>query len=135
MPAVRHATRVRCLYRRLLQLHRHLPVEMAELGDRYVKDEFRRNKTAGPRLAEQFLAEWEAYATTLHTQVTQDPGRVIRPGAYLNDEHLSNLREEQVEQLYELMQATTAAPGSQDSRNGAGGSGTPGGSGAAGPAS
>ncbi|XP_064266875.1 succinate dehydrogenase assembly factor 3, mitochondrial isoform X2 [Passer domesticus] len=50
----------RRLYRRILQLHRALPPALRDLGDRYVKEEFRRHKAAGPAEAQRFLREWEA---------------------------------------------------------------------------
>lgn len=59
MPAA-HVSRVRALYRRILQLHRALPPDLKALGDQYVKDEFRRHKTVGAAEAQRFLQEWEA---------------------------------------------------------------------------
>ncbi|XP_059964467.1 succinate dehydrogenase assembly factor 3, mitochondrial isoform X2 [Mesoplodon densirostris] len=56
---VRHVSRVRALYRRILLLHRVLPPDLKALGDQYVKDEFRRHKTVGSDEAERFLQEWE----------------------------------------------------------------------------
>lgn len=50
----------RRLYRRILQLHRALPPALRDLGDRYVKEEFRRHRAAGPAEAQRFLREWEA---------------------------------------------------------------------------
>lgn len=55
-----HVSRVRSLYRRILQLHRVLPPDLKSLGDQYVKDEFRRHKTVGSDEAQRFLQEWEA---------------------------------------------------------------------------
>ncbi|KAJ7412902.1 hypothetical protein BTVI_45013 [Pitangus sulphuratus] len=52
----------RRLYRRLLRLHRALPPALRDLGDRYVKEEFRRHRAAGPAEAQRFLREWEASA-------------------------------------------------------------------------
>lgn len=52
----------RRLYRRILQLHRALPPALRDLGDRYVKEEFRRHRAAGPAEAQRFLREWEASA-------------------------------------------------------------------------
>nr|XP_042128719.1 succinate dehydrogenase assembly factor 3, mitochondrial isoform X2 [Peromyscus maniculatus bairdii] len=58
MPA-RHVSRVRGLYKRILQLHRALPPDLKALGDQYVKDEFRRHKAVGSGEAQRFLQEWE----------------------------------------------------------------------------
>ncbi|XP_061443106.1 succinate dehydrogenase assembly factor 3, mitochondrial isoform X1 [Rhineura floridana] len=54
-----HVSRVRTLYRKILQLHQAMPLELKALGDQYVKDEFRRHRSVGPEEAEQFLQEWE----------------------------------------------------------------------------
>uniref|UniRef100_A0A8C0W6B3 Succinate dehydrogenase assembly factor 3 n=1 Tax=Castor canadensis TaxID=51338 RepID=A0A8C0W6B3_CASCN len=59
MPGL-HISRVRALYRRILQLHRVLPPDLKALGDQYVKDEFRRHKTVSSDEAQRFLQEWEA---------------------------------------------------------------------------
>ncbi|XP_059584960.1 succinate dehydrogenase assembly factor 3, mitochondrial isoform X2 [Alligator mississippiensis] len=53
------AGRARGLYRRLLRLHRALPPALRALGDRYVRDEFRRHRAVGPAEAQRFLREWE----------------------------------------------------------------------------
>ncbi|KAK2096290.1 Succinate dehydrogenase assembly factor 3, mitochondrial, partial [Saguinus oedipus] len=55
-----HVSRVRALYKRVLQLHRVLPPDLKALGDQYVKDEFRRHKAVGSDEAQRFLQEWEA---------------------------------------------------------------------------
>ncbi|KPP74963.1 hypothetical protein Z043_105830 [Scleropages formosus] len=36
-----HVSRILSLYKRILLLHRFLPIELRALGDQYVKDEFR----------------------------------------------------------------------------------------------
>ncbi|KAJ6666628.1 hypothetical protein lerEdw1_020352 [Lerista edwardsae] len=59
-----HVSRVRALYRKILQLHRGLPLEMKALGDQYVKEEFRRHKSIGREEAQCFLQEWEASVLT-----------------------------------------------------------------------
>ncbi|XP_074801975.1 succinate dehydrogenase assembly factor 3, mitochondrial isoform X1 [Natator depressus] len=58
-PLAPHASRVRALYRRILLLHRALPLELKALGDEYVKEEFRRHRSVGPADAQRFLREWE----------------------------------------------------------------------------
>uniref|UniRef100_A0A8C5SKU5 Succinate dehydrogenase assembly factor 3 n=1 Tax=Laticauda laticaudata TaxID=8630 RepID=A0A8C5SKU5_LATLA len=55
-----HVSQVRTLYKKILQLHRVLPLELKALGDQYVKDEFRRHKSISPQEAQHFLQEWEA---------------------------------------------------------------------------
>uniref|UniRef100_A0A3Q2C752 Succinate dehydrogenase assembly factor 3 n=1 Tax=Cyprinodon variegatus TaxID=28743 RepID=A0A3Q2C752_CYPVA len=59
MAASAHVSRIRCLYKRLLVLHRFLPIHLRALGDQYVKEEFRRHKSAAPEEVESFLTEWE----------------------------------------------------------------------------
>ncbi|XP_020640888.1 succinate dehydrogenase assembly factor 3, mitochondrial [Pogona vitticeps] len=105
-----HISRVRILYRRILQLHRALPLELKALGDQYVKDEFRRHKTVGPEEAQYFLQEWENYAETLYQQVSQNTQTsTSQPsfGSHLPEDKLNALRDEQVGQLRELMDEAT----------------------------
>lgn len=52
-------SKVRSLYKRILVLHRFLPADLKALGDRYVKDEFRRHKNAAKGEVETFLKEWQ----------------------------------------------------------------------------
>ncbi|XP_048473124.1 succinate dehydrogenase assembly factor 3, mitochondrial isoform X2 [Rhincodon typus] len=54
------AGRVRALYKRLLLVHRLLPDDLRAIGDRYVREEFRRSKGVGAEEANRFLKEWEA---------------------------------------------------------------------------
>jgi Complex1_LYR-like len=50
------------LYRSILRAHkRYLPQKMKELGDTYVKSEFRLHKGAQPEQARQFLDAWQSY--------------------------------------------------------------------------
>ncbi|KAF5893862.1 succinate dehydrogenase assembly factor 3, mitochondrial, partial [Clarias magur] len=50
---------VRALYKRILMLHRFLPMDLRALGDQYVKDEFRRHRSASPHQVQHFMKEWE----------------------------------------------------------------------------
>lgn len=57
------------LYRRILRVHRALPVEMKSLGDQYVKDEFRRHRTVdNPLQIVGFLTQWKIYLDGLENQ-------------------------------------------------------------------
>ncbi|XP_031645113.1 succinate dehydrogenase assembly factor 3, mitochondrial-like, partial [Oncorhynchus kisutch] len=68
-----HVSTVFSLYKRILLLHRFLPIDLRVLGDQYVKDEFRRNKTAAPEEVTVFMREWGVlWASQVH-QVSQDP--------------------------------------------------------------
>ncbi|XP_055469004.1 succinate dehydrogenase assembly factor 3, mitochondrial [Psammomys obesus] len=109
MPAG-HASRVRCLYKRILQLHRALPLDLKALGDQYVKDEFRRHKTVGSGEAQRFLKEWETYAAVLWQQAKdsrQSSTGEACFGTSLPEEKLNDFRDEQIVQLQELMQEAT----------------------------
>ncbi|XP_070225917.1 succinate dehydrogenase assembly factor 3, mitochondrial isoform X1 [Bos mutus] len=113
-----HVSRVRALYRRILLLHRVLPPDLKDLGDRYVKDEFRRHKTAGSKEAERFLQEWElllfshtaAYAAVLWQQANESRQNSTEKACFgisLPEEKLNDFRDEQIGQLQELMQEAT----------------------------
>ncbi|NWZ76867.1 SDHF3 factor, partial [Poecile atricapillus] len=101
----------RRLYRRLLQLHRALPPALRALGDRYVKEEFRRHKAAGPAEAQRFLREWEASARPLiQQQINEDKQNLREKAVYgiqLTEEKLNDFRDEQIGQLKELMDEAT----------------------------
>ena len=53
-----HVHRVRFLYKTILRLHRGLPAEIQELGNNYVRDEFKRHKSCSPAAAHVFMNEW-----------------------------------------------------------------------------
>ncbi|NXJ11037.1 SDHF3 factor, partial [Odontophorus gujanensis] len=102
------AAGVRGLYRRILLLHRALPPALRELGDRYVKEEFRKHKAAGPAEAQRFLREWEA--TLIWQQINEDKQNSRKKavfGIQLTEEKLNDFRDEQIGQLKELMDEAT----------------------------
>ncbi|XP_044028315.1 succinate dehydrogenase assembly factor 3, mitochondrial [Siniperca chuatsi] len=110
MAACAHVSKVRSLYKRILVLHRFLPIDLRALGDHYVKDEFRRHKSASPKEVKNFMTEWENYKDTLQTQVLESAGerlRSVKFGVDLSEGKLSNFQEEQIGQLYELMLEST----------------------------
>uniref|UniRef100_A0A8C7FM43 Succinate dehydrogenase assembly factor 3 n=1 Tax=Oncorhynchus kisutch TaxID=8019 RepID=A0A8C7FM43_ONCKI len=105
-----HIYRVFSLYKRILLLHRFLPIDLRALGDQYVKDEFRRNKTAAPEEVTVFMREWGNYRDTLQTQVLEsarDRLKKVEFGAELSEGDLKLFQDEQVGQLYELMLEST----------------------------
>ncbi|NP_001297844.1 succinate dehydrogenase assembly factor 3, mitochondrial [Esox lucius] len=105
-----HVSRVCSLYKRILLLHRFLPIDLRALGDQYVKDEFRRNKSAAPEEVTVFMREWQNYRDTLQTQVLASAGDRVKRlefGAELSEADLKLFQEEQVGQLYELMLEST----------------------------
>lgn len=87
------------LYRRILREHRNLPSLQRDLGDQYVKSEFRLHRsTDNPLHIVGFLASWQDYL------------RMITKGDWMEEtlstEVLERLSPEQVTQLYELMKET-----------------------------
>ncbi|KAM5157376.1 succinate dehydrogenase assembly factor 3, mitochondrial isoform 2-T3 [Mantella aurantiaca] len=106
-----HVSRVRSLYRKILLLHRTLPLHLKALGDQYVKEEFRRHKHIQPAEAKLFMKEWESYAAMLWEQAKSglyNPNtRTMAYGASLSEEKLDLFSEEQIGQLHELMQEAT----------------------------
>ncbi|XP_042745206.1 succinate dehydrogenase assembly factor 3, mitochondrial [Lagopus muta] len=100
----------RSLYRRILLLHRALPPALRELGDRYVKEEFKKHKAAGPAEARRFLREWENYAALIWQQINDDKQSSRKKAAFgiqLTEEKLNDFRDEQIGQLKELMDEAT----------------------------
>ncbi|NXG16510.1 SDHF3 factor, partial [Grallaria varia] len=98
----------RRLYRRLLRLHRALPPALRALGDRYVREEFRRHRAAAPAEARRFLQEWEA--TLIQQQISEDKQNLREKTVYgiqLTEEKLNDFRDEQIGQLKELMDEAT----------------------------
>lgn len=53
------------MYKRILVLHRFMPLDLRALGDQYVKDEFRRNKSAAAEEVKVFMTEWEVRVSYL----------------------------------------------------------------------
>lgn len=87
------------LYRRILREHKSLPQLQRELGDQYVKNEFKLHKsTDNPLYIVGFLASWQDY---LH---------MISRGQWeegtMSSELLEKMSPEQITQLYELMKET-----------------------------
>ncbi|XP_034017297.1 succinate dehydrogenase assembly factor 3, mitochondrial [Thalassophryne amazonica] len=104
------ASKVRSLYKRILVLHRFLPLHLRVLGDQYVKEEFRRHKRASGEEVKIFMREWQNYKEALQTQVLEASGDASGPGCLgldLPEEKLSDFQEEQIGQLYELMLEST----------------------------
>jgi hypothetical protein len=58
IPPLTHLQQVCKLYKMILRLHRGLPKDIKELGDVYVKDEFKRHKTCNSLQASIFMKEW-----------------------------------------------------------------------------
>lgn len=105
-----HVAQVRALYKRILVLHRFLPIHLRALGDQYVKDEFRRHKSAAPEEVQGFMTEWQNYKHTLQTQILESEGQrlgSVKFGVDLSEKQLKSFQDEQIGQLYELMLEST----------------------------
>ncbi|CAL8297279.1 unnamed protein product [Lota lota] len=105
-----HVSKVRSLYKRILLLHRFLPIDLRALGDQYVKEEFRRHKNVSLREVSAFMIEWENYKDTLQTQVLDSSGHLVPTanlGAALPEAKFEDFQSEQIGQLYELMLEST----------------------------
>ncbi|EEY64386.1 uncharacterized protein PITG_02974 [Phytophthora infestans T30-4] len=58
--------KVLALYKHILTLHRQkLEPHMRVLGDQYLRDEFKRHKSAASKFVPLFLREWEEYAAVM----------------------------------------------------------------------
>lgn len=61
-----HAQKVRVLYKTILRLHRGMPDALRELGNNYVKDEFKRHKNCSPTESQKFMNEWAVSGLIVH---------------------------------------------------------------------
>ncbi|XP_077436478.1 succinate dehydrogenase assembly factor 3, mitochondrial [Vanacampus margaritifer] len=104
------ASKVCSLYKRILVLHRFLPIHLRALGDSYVKDEFRRHKNASPEEVTSFMSEWENYKDTMQSQVlksVRDKNGSLKFGINMPEEKLKDFQDDQIGQLYELLLEST----------------------------
>lgn len=50
------------LYRNILKLHKtKLPADLRQLGDEFVKNEWKLHKNADPQFAKKFLLQWRKF--------------------------------------------------------------------------
>ncbi|XP_011196936.2 succinate dehydrogenase assembly factor 3, mitochondrial [Zeugodacus cucurbitae] len=106
-----HAQKVRILYKTILRLHRGLPEELRDLGDKYARDEFRRHLTCSPMEAQLFITEWAKYAVTITSQLGLKGKAKGTIGDQLETSTVEMLKDDQVIQLYELMLAARGIEG------------------------
>ncbi|CCC66598.1 hypothetical protein NCAS_0A00380 [Naumovozyma castellii] len=84
------------LYRRILREHKHLPAIQREMGDEYVKNEFKLHQNIdNPLHIVGFLTSWQDYLTLISNGNWKE--------ASMNATTLEKLSPDQVTQLYELM--------------------------------
>ncbi|KAH3687001.1 hypothetical protein WICPIJ_002026 [Wickerhamomyces pijperi] len=87
------------LYRRILRAHRFLPSAQQELGNLYVKEEFKAHKsTDNPLYIVGFLTSWQEYLNMISNGGWKE--------GTLTNSQLEKMSPEQVNQLYELMKET-----------------------------
>lgn len=67
-----HVQKVRVLYKTILRMHRGLPVALQELGNNYVKEEFKRHKNCSPMESQKFMSEW---AVSYYLPIVLFPGK------------------------------------------------------------
>lgn len=96
------------LYRDILRAHqKYLPTDARELGDSYVKAEFRLHANASDQFKVQFERTWRDYLTTL--RVT-DPERPDGIGREMTSDELGALNDEQKVQLLKIREETLGPP-------------------------
>lgn len=87
------------LYRRILRAHKSLPPAQKELGDLYVRDEFKAHKsTDNPLYIVGFLTSWQEYLNMISNGSWAEGS--------MTNEQLAKMSPDQINQLYELMKET-----------------------------
>ncbi|KAL9643461.1 hypothetical protein ABK040_010076 [Willaertia magna] len=90
------------LYKHILKLHQlKLLPQQRLLGDSYVKQEFKLNKTDEEKFARPFVEEWLQYVEILEN--AEDAAIV---GKEMPEEDVQSLSDEQKEQFYKLKEET-----------------------------
>jgi Complex1_LYR-like len=94
------------LYKRILSAHKHLPSPMRELGDTYVRREFRIHaKKANDSHKSLFFKEWESYLRILDEQ--RQSGITGKP---MSNDQRKLLNDDQKEKLKMLKSELTTSP-------------------------
>jgi|TARA_B100000524_G_scaffold141729_1_gene71117 hypothetical protein len=95
------------LYRDILAAHRRLPTAHRDLGDAYVKAEFRQHRapSTGTSHLQQFERQWRDYLTTLRVSFGGGSGaEPVQPlGRALTGEEIQALSEDQRAKLLESL--------------------------------
>merc|ERR1711991_755420 len=92
------------LYRSIRRLHRQLPKDLKDLGDLYVREEFRAIlNTTNENQINSFFKQWENYQETLIAQQKQNQvSNANKYGVSLNDNQLDSLPNERKDRLSAL---------------------------------
>ena len=92
------------LYRQLLRAHaQRLPAAQRELGDAYVKSEFRSHRDADAKFLAAFESQWREYLGVLRSQPVDAPGRD------LTADELSAMSDEQKVQVVDIYEKSRKA--------------------------
>ena len=92
------------LYRQLLRAHaQRLPAAQRELGDAYVKSEFRSHRDADAKFLAAFESQWREYLGVLRSQSVDAPGRD------LTADELSSMSDEQKVQVVDIYEKSRKA--------------------------
>lgn len=78
---------------------------MRSLGDAYVREEFRRHRSAKPQFLAGFYREWGTYVNTLRAGPLLD----LTPGQHLNPDVIATMTDDQQAQLARLRQEVVAS--------------------------
>ncbi|RHZ75763.1 hypothetical protein Glove_209g113 [Diversispora epigaea] len=105
------------LYRKILRIHRYLPLPLRSLGDDYVKSEFRRHKdVTNPLHIIGFLNQWQVYLKDIEQQVANSTNstnstssKEVKFGKKIESDVLEKFNEQQIGQLYTLRNETKLA--------------------------
>lgn len=90
------------LYRAILRSHRKLPNFQRDLGDKYVKAEFRLHRTMdNPVQIIGFLTEWQKYLMFVNKSTDQDWKQYK-----IDEATLEKMTDDQIHQLYGLLNET-----------------------------
>lgn len=92
------------LYKSILKQHKSLPLGLQELGNRYVREEFKLHKDLPPNgdEARKFLLNWKDYKKTLQDQLKLGFDQQPAIGRDLNENELRVLDQDQKKQLNKL---------------------------------
>eukprot|EP00127_Corallochytrium_limacisporum_P006976 Clim_evm30s239 gene=Clim_evmTU30s239 len=107
-----HRRFVLSLYKSIRRLNNHMPKAMADFGNQYVRDEFKRHKDAKPEFIEPFLKGWLDYKSSLELQIMDskleaDKSKPVEFGSPLTMQQVNAFSEEQIGQLQALHHETS----------------------------
>ena len=93
------------LYRSILRAHTWLPENQRDIGDAFVKHEFRQHKDASPEFVVGFITQWQEYLEKLTEQIARMPEKNESGGsigADIPQDVLEEMSDDQRQQLRNL---------------------------------